>query len=556
MTTLIPVTSGKAIIAGHDVSREPDAVRRAIGVIPQALTSDIDLTVEENLSIYAKLYEVPKAERERNINDLLEAVDLLKWRNAQTKTLSGGMRRRLEIARGLVHNPRIFFLDEPTTGLDPVSRVAVWEMLNHLKNTRNLTMLITTHYMDEADRLCDRIAIVDHGKLVALDTPMALKESVPGDNVVEVQFTHESAAVAGAAETAGRRDRGGIEERRHVPAAHLQRLAHHHAVGGDGEQARRNHQVPERAEHHARRCLRALHGAPASRRTGQGAGLHHAAAPGDATMKRMMAIVEREMRKFFRSPALMMVSMMLPLVQLVILGNAFGGKIRGARMGVVDYDRGSQALKIQEAFNAIAVNIRTFTTVAYNDEQKAREDVRTGKIDGAVIIPAQYSRRVLAGDSPAIGLVVDNSDQTMSASLEAEMQSLVDALNAPVIQPKVVQQIALEIVELYPYVEYMKYLLAGSIALAMYVAVMIGGGMLYIDDKARGVHEGYLVTPITRLELVLGLNLAGTIKAVLSGICITVIGSLLAGLGVIFQPDDRPCFSCCSSSPPPSPLTA
>ena len=218
-------------------------------------------------------------------------------------------------------------------------------------------------------------------------------------------------------------------------------------------------------------------------------------------MTRMMAIVEREMRKFFRSPALMMVSMTLPLVQLLILGNAFGGKIRGARMGVVDYDRESQSLKIHEAFDSIAVNIRTFTTVPYNDEQQAREDVRTGKIDGAVIIPAQYSRRVLAGDSPAIGLVVDNSDQTMSSSLEAEMQSLVDALNAPVIQQKVVQKIALEIVELYPYVEYMKYLLSGSVALAMYVAVMIGGGMLYIDDKARGVHEGYLVTPITRLEL-------------------------------------------------------
>jgi ABC-2 type transport system permease protein len=253
-------------------------------------------------------------------------------------------------------------------------------------------------------------------------------------------------------------------------------------------------------------------------------------------MKRMMAIVEREMRKFFRSPALMMVSMTLPLVQLIVLGNAFGGKIRGARMGVVDYDRGSQALRIHEAFDSIAVNIRTFTAVAYDDEQKAREDVRTGKLDGAVIIPAQYSRRVLAGDSPAIGLVVDNSDQTMSSSLEAEMQSLVDALNAPVIQQKVVQQIALEIVELYPYVEYMKYLLSGSIALAMYVAVMIGGGMLYIDDKARGVHEGYLVTPITKLELVLGLNLAGAIKAVLSGVCLTVIGSLLAGLGVIFHP--------------------
>jgi ABC-2 type transport system ATP-binding protein len=192
MTTLIPVTAGRAVIAGHDVSREADAVRRLIGVIPQALTSDIDLTVEENLSIYAKLYEVPKAERIRNINELLAAVDLLKWRGAQTKTLSGGMRRRVEIARGLVHNPRIFFLDEPTTGLDPVSRVAVWEMLNNLKNTRSLTMLITTHYMDEADRLCDRIAIVDHGKLVALDTPMALKQSVPGDNVVEAQFTRES----------------------------------------------------------------------------------------------------------------------------------------------------------------------------------------------------------------------------------------------------------------------------------------------------------------------------------------------------------------------------
>jgi ABC-2 type transport system permease protein len=253
-------------------------------------------------------------------------------------------------------------------------------------------------------------------------------------------------------------------------------------------------------------------------------------------MKRMMAIVEREMRKFFRSPALMMVSLTMPLVQLIILGNAFGGKIRDARVGVVDYDRSSQALKIEEAFNSIAVNIRTFSTVAYDDEQKAREDVRTGKIDAAVVIPAQYSRRVLAGDSPSIGLVVDNSDQALSGSLEAEMQSVVDSLNAPLVEQKVVQKIALETVELYPYIEYMKYLLGGSVALAMYVAVMIGGGMLYIDDKARGVHEGYLVTPITRLELVLGLNLAGTIKGTMSGICLAVIGSLLAGLGVIFNP--------------------
>lgn len=192
MTTLIPVTAGKAIVAGHNVADDPDDVRRMIGVIPQALTSDPDLTVEENLLIYAKLYGVPRGVREKNIAEVLEAVDLTKWCDAQTKTLSGGMRRRLEIARGLVHNPRIFFLDEPTTGLDPVSRIAVWEMLNNLKATRNLTMLLTTHYMEEADKLCDRIAIVDHGKLVALGTPIELKNSVAGANVVEVHFDRET----------------------------------------------------------------------------------------------------------------------------------------------------------------------------------------------------------------------------------------------------------------------------------------------------------------------------------------------------------------------------
>jgi ABC-2 type transport system ATP-binding protein len=193
MTTLIPITAGIARIAGHDVRRDPDSVRRTIGVIPQALTSDLDLTVGENLSIYAKLYDVPAKKRRANIDELLELVDLTKWRDAQTKTLSGGMRRRLEIARGLVHSPSIFFLDEPTTGLDPVSRVAVWEMLTNIKKSRNLTILITTHYMDEADRLCDRIAIVDHGKLVALDTPPALKASVPGSNVIEAQFENAPA---------------------------------------------------------------------------------------------------------------------------------------------------------------------------------------------------------------------------------------------------------------------------------------------------------------------------------------------------------------------------
>src|SRR2546427_1045147 len=188
LTTLLPATSGTATICGHDVVKEADAVRRLIGVIPQAMTSDMELSVEENLLIYAKLYGVPRERRKRLMTDLIEAVELTKWRDKPVKNLSGGMRRRVEIARGLVHEPRVFFLDEPTTGLDPVSRVAVWEMLRQLKESRDLTVLITTHYMDEADKLCDRIAIIDHGKLVALDSPMKLKASISGSNILEVSF--------------------------------------------------------------------------------------------------------------------------------------------------------------------------------------------------------------------------------------------------------------------------------------------------------------------------------------------------------------------------------
>ncbi|HLJ89049.1 MAG TPA: ATP-binding cassette domain-containing protein, partial [Candidatus Angelobacter sp.] len=188
MTTLLEVTSGTAFIDGYDVRKDPNKARLRIGVIPQAMTSDGDLSVWENLSIYSKLYGIPAADREKSIDELLELVDLTQWRNSPARNLSGGMRRRLEIARGLVHRPNIFFLDEPTTGLDPVSRVAVWEMITNIQQKRNLTVLITTHYMDEADRLCDRIAIVDHGKLVALDTPRALKDSIPGSTVIEAQF--------------------------------------------------------------------------------------------------------------------------------------------------------------------------------------------------------------------------------------------------------------------------------------------------------------------------------------------------------------------------------
>ena len=254
-------------------------------------------------------------------------------------------------------------------------------------------------------------------------------------------------------------------------------------------------------------------------------------------MNRMWAIVERELRKFFRSPALMLVAMVFPLVQLIVLGNAFGGKIHNARLGVVDQDHGTQAVKVREALAAIESNARTFTPVYYDSDQQAMEDVRTGRLDGAIIIPPQYSRRVYEQNHPRIALVVDNTDNFMSSTLEQQFTSLTAELNNPDVDPsRIVRQISLDTVELYPYIEYMKYLLPGSIVLAMFVSVMIGGGMLYIDDKARGVHEGYLVTPITKFELVAGLNIAGAIKAVLAGIVITVLGSLLSGLGSAFSP--------------------
>jgi ABC-2 type transport system ATP-binding protein len=281
MTTLIPITGGRALIAGHDVAKDPDAVRRTIGVIPQALTSDLDLTVEENLNIYAKLYDVPAKERKRSIEELLGLVDLTKWRDAQTKTLSGGMRRRLEIARGLVHHPKIFFLDEPTTGLDPVSRVAVWEMLGNIKSQRQLTILITTHYMDEADRLCDRIAIVDHGKLVALDSPIALKASVPGANVIEAQFENPPED---------------WEQRLHtmddVTSVQHEGAGMYRILTGNGSRTTTElvemaveAEVALGAEHHAGRRFRSLHRQAAPRRTGEGICLHHAAAAGVAAMK-------------------------------------------------------------------------------------------------------------------------------------------------------------------------------------------------------------------------------------------------------------------------------
>jgi ABC-2 type transport system ATP-binding protein len=196
LTTLLPPTSGQAMVAGHDVAAAPHAVRESIGVIPQALTSDLDLTGFENLDIYGEFYGMGRRRRHERAAYLLELVGLAQRADDLVATYSGGMRRRLEIARGLMHEPKVLFLDEPTIGLDPQSRRAVWELLERLRHETSLTISLTTHYMEEADALCDRIAIVDGGRIVALDTPAALKAGLAGADRIELEVDAEGERIA------------------------------------------------------------------------------------------------------------------------------------------------------------------------------------------------------------------------------------------------------------------------------------------------------------------------------------------------------------------------
>jgi ABC-2 type transport system ATP-binding protein len=193
LTTLLPPTSGTARINGFDVVAAPNGVRKSIGVIPQAMTSDLDLSADENMRIYAKLYGIPREKSRATIAQLLEAVDLTQWADKPLKMFSGGMRRRLEIARGLLHSPKVLFLDEPTIGLDPQTRASIWTYIGELHKREEITVFVTTHYMDEAEN-CDRIAIVDQGKIVALDTPANLKAAI-GKDRVQIATADDPAAI-------------------------------------------------------------------------------------------------------------------------------------------------------------------------------------------------------------------------------------------------------------------------------------------------------------------------------------------------------------------------
>ena len=207
LCTLADPTSGTARVAGFDVKKQRDTVRRNIGLVFQDTTLDNYLTGEQNLRFHADLYGVPKAQLGARMRQVLEMVNLWDRRQAEVATYSGGMKRRLEIARGLLHAPRVLFLDEPTVGLDPQTRSSIWEYINDLKQREDITIFLTTHYMDEAEN-CDRIAIIDHGKIVAIDTPERLKASI-GKDRVQIATADDQAAIGEL------RDRFGLDAAMH-----------------------------------------------------------------------------------------------------------------------------------------------------------------------------------------------------------------------------------------------------------------------------------------------------------------------------------------------------
>ena len=303
------------------------------------------------------------------------------------------MRRRVEIARGLVHEPRVFFLDEPTTGLDPVSRVAVWEMLQKIKSERDLTILITTHYMDEADKLCDRIAIVDHGELKALDSPMKLKASVPGRNVLEVSF--------GGAPDAWTRTLEALPDVEGVTGHdHMFRIASRNGPATTMalmETAAQSgvpvHSLSVQSTtlddvfvHYTGRALRDALQEARRRRTSRSSRVLRR---GTERASDTLAIIERELRRFRRSPMLIVMSMVMPIVQLVVLGYAFGGNVKHLKVGIVDQDHGLPAVKIRELSGAVT----------------AGADVRDGRIRGpgrGARRPAQRPHQRRADDSAGV----------------------------------------------------------------------------------------------------------------------------------------------------------
>jgi ABC-2 type transport system permease protein len=252
--------------------------------------------------------------------------------------------------------------------------------------------------------------------------------------------------------------------------------------------------------------------------------------------QRVGAIIERELRKFARTPLILVMTLLIPILQLFVLGNAYGGRALHLNVAVVDQDRGPAARRVREGLYALQTNGDMLRPVEYATEAQAAEDVRHGKVQGALVIPAQFSRKVYAGERPHVGLLLDNTDNVLSATLRSLVVGAVNRATREKTAPRVSAAVSLDAVELYPYVPYMRYMLPGVISLGLFMSAMIGGAILYLDDKQRGVHEGYLVTPITKAELVIAQMISGTIKATAGGVLLAIIGALAAGATSVLQP--------------------
>lgn len=256
----------------------------------------------------------------------------------------------------------------------------------------------------------------------------------------------------------------------------------------------------------------------------------------NVSMQRVSAIIERELRRFVRTPMILVMTLLMPLMQLFVLGNAFGGRVTNLKIGVVDEDGGPAGRRVRAAVYALESNGSMVHPVAYGSERDAADAVRRGQVQGALVIPHHFSRDVYSRDNPGVGLLLDNTDNFVSGSLRALANgAVVEATrDRPVL--RVTPTVRLEPVELYSYIPYMRYMLPGVISLGLFMSVMVGGAIMYLDDKQRGVHEGYLVTPITKFELMLAQSIAGTMKASLGGILIIIVGGLAAGATGVLEP--------------------
>ena len=349
LTTLIVPTSGQGFVAGFDVARDPGRVREAIGVIPQALTSDLDLTGWENVDIYGDFYDLSRRVRRERAQHLLHMVGLTERANDLVATYSGGMRRRLEIARGLIHSPEVLFLDEPTIGLDPQSRRAVWDLLEQLRTETELTISLTTHYMDEAETLCDRIAIVDGGKIIAIDTPAELKAMVKGADRIELEVEGDArkdrsrCCADSRASTMSRAIlTGRLSFRSTTARTRCRRLS-----------ARSTMPAPESLRSSSNGCRSRTSssaspdGVCATSRRARAASSARASgcrcrrgADGGSAMRKSWAIMRRDLLKISRNPLTIFTSVLLPIIYLVIFGNSFQGVLKHLPIVIVSQDNG------------------------------------------------------------------------------------------------------------------------------------------------------------------------------------------------------------------------